>query len=185
MTYYDSPVVTDWHRQIIMGTILGGSSLVKPTKGRNCYLFMRSSDRNWLNYKAHELKEFTSQRPFTEEGKTIRWHSNCYPLFNEFRELFYEGSEKVVKMGILDQLRDIGLAIWYGDCGLIKNNRVWLNTHKFGEEGSKLVNQYFNEVGIEAEIKKDRNNSRVVMTHEGSKKFLSTIAHRLPEFMTV
>ena len=112
MTYFSSPELTNWQRQIVLGTILGGSSIVKPSKGRNCYLFMRSRYRDWLAYKSHELNIFSSQRPFTEEGNTLRWHSNCYPVFNEFRDLFYVDGVKAVKMEILDTLKDTGLAIW-------------------------------------------------------------------------
>lgn len=184
MTYFTSPVLSDWQRQIVMGTILGGSSIVKPVKGRNCYLFMRSRYRDWLVYKSQELKEFASQRPFTEEGNTLRWHSNCYPVFNDFRDMFYsQGEDKVIRMEVLDQLRDIGLAVWYGDCGRVKSSKVILNTHKFGEEGSKLVEKYFNEVDIECKIVTERSNFRIQMTNTGSERFLLTIAHRLPDFM--
>lgn len=156
---------------------------MKPAKGRNCYLFMRSRNREWLAYKAAELKEFSSQRPFTEEGNTLRWHSNCYPIFNDFRELFYKDGTKTITMEQLDQLRDIGLAIWYGDCGKVKGRTIWLNTHKFGEEGSRVVVQYFNEVGVKCSLAQERKNYRVAMTEAGSQRFLATIAHQLPEFM--
>lgn len=183
MTYYESPEIVDWQRQIVMGTVLGGSSLVKPSKGRNCYLFMRSKNRNWLCYKASELKQFSSQRPFTEEGNTLRWHSNCFPVFNEFRELFYSNNKKIVNMEILDQLRDIGLSVWFGDSGKFKKGIVTINTHKFGEEGTDIITKYFNEVGINSKTVKERGNFRTTFTKEGSEKFLLTIAHRLPDFM--
>ena len=183
MTYFSSPELTNWQRQIVLGTILGGSSIVKPSKGRNCYLFMRSRYRDWLAYKSHELNIFSSQRPFTEEGNTLRWHSNCYPVFNEFRDLFYVDGVKAVKMEILDTLKDTGLAIWYGDCGKLKSNKVILNTHKFGEEGTATIARYFTEVGISSELSTERKNYRVQMSEEGSEKFLKTVAHRLPEFM--
>src|ERR1700677_3628118 len=109
MTYFENPSISDWHKQLIIGTVLGGSSLVKPKKGRNCYLFMRSADNKWLNYKAQELDALASQRPFTQEGNTIRWHSNCYPIFTEYYEMFYLNNKKCVSMQILDSLRDIGL----------------------------------------------------------------------------
>lgn len=183
MTYYESPNLSDWQKQIVMGTILGGSSLVKPKKGRNCYLFMRSKNKEWLTYKSQELKRFSSQRPFTEEGNTLRWHSNCFPIFNEFRELFYKDDNKIVTMDILDQLRDIGLATWFGDCGKIKKTYAFLNTHKFEESGSILIVKYFNEVGIESKIATERGNYRVAFTKAGSEKFIATIGDNLPEFM--
>jgi hypothetical protein len=184
MTYYDNPSITDWHKQIIMGTVLGGSSLVKPKKGKNCYLFMRSADKKWLEYKAYELSTLASQRPFTKEGNTIRWHSNCYPIFTNYYELFYEKNKKTVSMNILDSLRDIGLAIWYADCGKIHKGKITLNTNKFGEEGTNIVAKYFNEVGVgETNLVKERKYIRLEFTTESTNKFLLIVANRMPDFM--
>jgi hypothetical protein len=184
MTYYDNPEIDDWHKQIILGTVLGGSSLVKPKKGRNCYLFMRSANKDWLNYKAEELVSLSSQRPFTHEGNTLRWHSNCYPVFTEYYSQFYNSGEKLVKMEILDTLRDIGLAIWYGDCGKIKKGKVTLNTNKFGEEGTQIISRYFKEAGIgETFLVKERKYIRLAFSEAASEKFLMVLANRLPDFM--
>ena len=184
MTYFDNPVISDWHKQIIMGTVLGGSSIVKPSKGKNCYLFMRSVNKDWLNFKAAELNSLASQRPFTKEGNTSRWHSNCYPVFNEYHEKFYFNKKKTVTMEVLDSLRDIGLAIWYGDCGKIKNNNIVLNTNKFSEAGTKLVAKYFLEAGIgKTTLIKERNYFRLEFDSGATEKFLLIIANRLPDFM--
>lgn len=185
MTYYTSPILSDWQRQIIVGTILGGSSLVKPPKGRNCYLFMRSSDKEWIEYKAEELKCLSSQRPFTLEGNTLRWHSNCYPLFNELRNIFYDKETKFITEHILDEvcMKDIGLATWFGDCGKVKKDRIWLNTHKFGENGTNAICNWFNSAMLEAEVAKERDSYRVVLTRKGTQKFLATVAHTMPDFM--
>ena len=184
MTYYSSPKITDWQKQIIMGTVLGGSSIVKPKKGRNSYLFMRSREHEWLRHKANEMKNLCSERPFTTEGNTLRWHSNCYPIFNELHELFYINREKTVSMAILDSLRDIGLAIWYGDSGKVQKGRIIMNTHKFKEKGTKIIAQYFREAGIgDSEIAKERENYRLKLTSEATKSFFMIIAHQLPDFM--
>lgn len=184
MTYYDNPEISDWHKQIIIGTILGGSSLVKPKKSRNCYLFMRSSDKDWLNYKAEELSILASQRPFTNEGNTLRWHSNCYPIFTEYYNLFYKDGTKFITMEILDSLRDIGLAMWYGDCGKLKKDKVILNTNKFGEEGTRVISNYFREAGVgETNLTKERKYIRLTFTPQATDKFLLILANRLPDFM--
>jgi hypothetical protein len=184
MTYYDNPSVVDWHRQIIMGTVLGGSSLVKPKKGKNCYLFMRSANKRWLEYKAYELSILASQRPFTKEGNTIRWHSNCYPIFTNYYEVFYDENKKSVKMDILDSLRDIGLAIWYVDCGKLTKNRIILNTNKFGEEGTEIIAKYFQEVGVgETNLIRERKYVRLQFSSEATTKFLLIVANRIPDFM--
>lgn len=183
MTYFSSPKLTQWQSQIITGTVIGGSCIVRPKNGRNCYLFMRSGNHNWLSYKAAELANFASQQPFTEEKGVLRWHSSCYPVFNKFHDMFYIDGKKHITMEILNPLRDIGLSIWFGDNGKIKNGRVWLNTHKFGLESTKVIVEFFNLCGIPAEIVQVRNKLRVVLTEKGTKSFLYTIAHRLPDFM--
>lgn len=184
MTYYDNPTINDWHKQIILGTVLGGSSLVKPKKGRNCYLFMRSVDKDWLSYKAFELANLSSQRPFTQEGNTLRWHSNCYPVFTEFYDLFYKDGVKTVSMEILDPLKDIGMAIWYGDCGKLKKNQLILNTNKFGQSGNEVIVEYFKQAGIgDAEIVRERKYLRIVLSEQAAEKFLLIVSNRLPDFM--
>lgn len=184
MTYYENPEISDWHKQIIIGTVLGGSSLVKPKKGRNCYLFMRSADVNWLKYKATELDNLASQRPYTQEGNTLRWHSNCYPVFTEYYDLFYKNGKKAITMEVLDSLRDIGLAVWYGDSGRVKKDSIILNTNKFGEEGTSVISQYFIEAGIgETKMAKERKYIRLILTPEATERFLLIVANRIPDFM--
>lgn len=184
MTYYHNPPFTDWQKQIIMGTILGGSSIVKPKNGRNAYLFMRSINKNWLYYKTQELNGLSSQKPFTQEKNTLRWHSNCYPLFNYFHSLFYVNNKKIIKKEALDVLRDIGLAIWYGDAGKLVKGHVIFNTHKFGEKSTQIAAKYFSLAGIgEAEVYRERKNLRVRLSEEATKNFINIISTPLPLFM--
>jgi hypothetical protein len=184
MTYYINPVYSDWHVQIVLGTVLGGSSIVKPSKGKNCYLFMRSTNENWINYKAAELSCFASQNPFNKEKNTIRWHSNCFPVFKEMRDLFYSDKIKIVTPNVLNRLRDIGLAVWYGDCGKLVDNCVVLNTNQFGENGNEIIKNYFIEAGIgDCLITKNRIGSfRIQLSEKATEKFLMTVASRLPDF---
>ena len=101
-----SPLMSNRQRQVIMGTILGGSSIIFPKHGRTCYLSMRDKRRNWLEYKAVELGSLSSSSPFTVE-KTHRWHSKCYPLFREFYEMFYKKGSRFLHIDTLSALSDI------------------------------------------------------------------------------
>jgi len=156
---------------------------VMPPKGKNCYLFMRSCNKTWLAYKAKELKDFASQSPFTKETNTSRWHSSCWPMFNCYRKMFYKDGNKIITASSLEPLRDIGLAIWYGDNGRLDKDRVILNTHNFGKKSSEVVVSYLRTCGIESEVWIQKGKYRVRLTPEGSIRFLKTIAHRLPPFM--
>jgi hypothetical protein len=88
MTHTISPLLSNRQKQVIMGTILGGSSIVRPANGKNCYLSMRGKSERWLKFKAEELSSLASWKPFTVET-TNRWHSMCYPIFNDYFQMFY------------------------------------------------------------------------------------------------
>ena len=80
-------------------------------------------------------------------------------------------------MDIMDQLRDIGLAIWFGDKGFwYSNRRVGLRSKQY----TPIALEYFNGVGMPCE----EREGRPVFTRSGTERFLGTIAHRLPTCMT-
>ena len=176
------PNVTDRHSDIIAGTVLGGSSLTKPARGKNCYLSMRGKDNLWLEYKALELKDLASDAPFTVE-KTLRWHSLCYPIFNKFRNMFYQEGNRVLQPEPLDRLHDVGLAIWYGDCGSYHNGKVTLRTHIWGRQGTLLVASYFDAIGCPGEIGQEKKCWRFYMEGDSAKRYLEQVLPQLPSFM--
>jgi hypothetical protein len=181
MTHVLSPKLNNRQRNIIIGTILGGSSVVKPSKGRNCYLSMRSKNIDWLRWKATELRSLATQEPITVE-KTNRWHSICYPIFNEFREMFYDGKDRVLTEDALDLLQDLAMGIWFGDCGRHENGLVILNTHIWKEKGSKLIVEYFDKLDWKAEVFTERKNYRVRLDEESSEDFLKICMPQMPHF---
>ena len=74
MTYENSPIIKSYQKQILYGTILGGSSIVNPTYGRNCYLAMRDNNLNWLSYKINELKEHLKK--YTAPPRNKKYYEN-------------------------------------------------------------------------------------------------------------
>lgn len=179
MTFYTNPSYSNWQEQIIRGTILGGSSIIKPVNGRNCYLIMRSSNEGWLNYKALELKKFCNNQNCISRYKDIFiWRSSCYPIFNDYYKLFYKDGEKMISMESLNPLRDIGLAIWFVDSGVINDKKVTFNLAKYGENNVLVVKKYFNLLGFDIE-----KGKKLILTEESSNKFLKITAHCLPKFV--
>jgi hypothetical protein len=171
MTHIINPKITSRQRAIIIGTILGGSSVVKPKKGKNCYLSMRSKDLDWLKFKAKELHNLATKDPITSE-KTYRWHSICYPLFNEFEEMFYENKERKLNSDVLNLLQDASLAVWYKDCGSLNKNQITLNTHIWEKEGTEKIFEYFDSLEWDSEIIKERNNYRIKLSENSSNEIL-------------
>lgn len=183
MTHFINPKITIRQRNFIIGTILGGSSIVKPSKGKNCYLSMRSKDFEWLKFKALELQNLASYEPITIE-KTNRWHSICYPLFNEFHQMFYdETNERKLTAEVLDLLQDVAMAIWFVDCGKYEDGQITLNTHIWGEQGSNEIVEYFSRLECQAEVFRERNNYRLRLDKDSSIDFLKIIVPHLPKFV--
>ncbi len=183
MTHFIDPIITVRQKQIVKGTILGGSSIVKPSKGRNCYLSMRNKDGNWIDYKASELASFSSKAPFTLE-KTNRWHSLCYPFFSEVRELFYDGKKRTLTSEALNDLRDIAFMIWYGDAGFYKKESAVFNTNIWGKKGTEIIGEYFDLLGYGFDIYKDRKSYRIKLDEEASVNLFKMISPHFPDFFS-
>jgi hypothetical protein len=183
VTHLINPRISIREKQIIIGTILGGSSIVKPAKGKNCYLSMRSKNGLWLDFKARELSNFASAAPITIE-KTNRWHSLCYPIFNDLRTSFYDkDGARRVKKEMVESLHDTALAVWFGDCGKYIDGEIILNTHIWKEKGSKVIKKCLGYCGWKAEIFMDRKSFRVKLDETSSKDFLSYVVPHLPPFI--
>ena len=179
------PSLTLQQREIIIGTVLGGSSIVKPKGGKNCYLSMRCKKGVWLEYKGNELRNLASSAPYTTTDTTYRWHSLCYPLFNEFREMFYEDGKRRLKPEVLDTLCDVGSSVWFVDCGRSRNRRLILNTHIWGEDGTSLIVEYFNAIDCPAEVMREKGYLRVRLTEIGSERWVKIIAPQVPTFVRI
>lgn len=171
MTHIINPKITPRQRSVVIGTILGGSSIVKPQKGKNCYLSMRNKDLDWLKFKAKELSNLATKEPITSE-KTYRWHSICYPLFNEFEEMFYKNKERNLKIETLNLLQDHSIAVWYKDCGVINKNQMVLNTHIWGKDGTEKILEYVESLDWKGQIFTERKNYRIKLDEETSQEIL-------------
>lgn len=171
MTHIINPKITSRQRAVVIGTILGGSSIVKPKKGKNCYLSMRNKDLDWLKFKSSELANLSTKDPITSE-KTFRWHSICYPLFNEFQEMFYKDKKRKLKIETLNLLQDISIAVWYKDAGVLSKNHIIFNTHIWQKEGTENISSYFQSLDWECKIFTERKNYRIELSEESSKEVL-------------
>ena len=176
----------DFQHQILIGTVLGGSSLVKPPKGKNYYLSMRGKNEQWLKYKMAEMPDFFKTGIVHKYGNTFRCNSSCSPVLTEIKDVLYEGSKRKVTMDVLDSLRDIALAMWFLDggskTGRNKKN-AYINTTKFGEAGTKIVMQYFNEIEMPCNINRDGKRLKVLFTVDATDSLFKVIAHQFPPLM--
>lgn len=179
-------IMTNWQKQIVIGTVLGGSSLVRPKKGLNYYLSMAGNNPSWLHYKMQELGELYQSNSIMQDGCTYRCASSCTESLTEvYSELFLEGQRNVT-LETLSPLRDIALAMWFldggGKTGRNKKN-AYLNTTKIGEKGTKVVYDYFKDLNWDCSTHESGGRRRVIFSVLGTELLLKTISHRFPDFM--
>lgn len=178
--------MTETQRDIVIGTVLGGSSIVKATKGVNYYLSMRSNNQFWLHYKMQELEEYFRNDQLRLEQKTYRSNSICDEVFTELHELAYLNKERIVSEDLLYPLKSIALMVWYldggGRCGR-NNKNIYLNTTKLQDKGTKIVMDYFNGMFMNCTVSSTKKRIRVIFTIDASEKFARIIEDTVPLFM--
>ena len=172
--------MNDDQRQIVLGTLLGNGFICRSNS--NSYLCIQHS-RKYVDYfksKAKDLESLSRTNPWYFRRNIIGWRSSCDTIWDYYRALCYQGEDKVVNENWLHPLRDIGLAVWYQDCGCLagyRNRNACLRTQIFGEEGNKLIAKYFNEMGFDCKVNKSRKSWVILFSVASTEKLFKVIAH--------
>lgn len=175
-------MLTNWQQQIVIGTVLGGSSLIKSKCGKNYYLSMRCKNNLWLNYKTQELSNI-----FLKDSYNYRCNSICCEELSIIHDKLYHNKNRcVIKESVLYPMLDIGLAIWFLDAGGFcgrSNKNVFINTTKLNKDGTNNVIEYFKELDIVCRRTMSNNRIRIIFDINSSEKFVKIIEPRIPLFM--
>jgi len=184
--------ITPDQHQIILGTILGDSSLSMRSENANASLRIKhcDKDKDYVSWKYEELKSaklFISSpkaRPGRyKTGTTRSWLlcSRHLPLLTEYYKLFYPNGIKVVTEGILRELNWLGIAVWYMDDGSRQHShrRVERSRVRLAVMGFTLV-----EVGVIRRWFWDRYqllptvlaNKGLLFKVKDSRKFLDSVS---------
>lgn len=186
MTYNKNPEFTAKQKQIIYGTILGGSSIISPSKGINCYLAMRDKNKEWLQYKVEMLQPLFSDKlnVIKKDKSTYRSYSVSYPIFKDVKNIFYnQNNKKIIKKSVLESLTDQAWSIWFIDAGRKSKFKSYLRTNAFGEKGTNTICEYFNSLNCECHPHLTRNRYEIVFTNSGSNEFFKIIKNKIPDFI--
>ena len=123
-----------------------------------------------------------------KSGNTHRCYSCCDYHLTDLRSKIYQGSSRYITLKLLDdlRLRDTSLAIWFlesgGKTGRGHKN-AYLNTTIYGQEGSEAVCDYFNIIGCECHVNRNKDRRRVVFTIKGTETLFKYTANLFPTFM--
>ena len=174
---------TNKEKQIVLGTLLGNSSIIFPKKSKYPHLQMRESiskGGNWIRCKGHELKKFSRPKSFIADKDSYRWNSISNMCWKQFHNMCYKENEKVVCSKWLDQLQDLGLACWFMDKGELKANSCHLRISRLNKESVENIKNYFEIIGIPGDIKNIGGSRVLQFSKQNQIKFMKTIQHQLP-----
>jgi len=145
---------TNDQKQVILGSVLGDCFLKRPRSlGDNSQFKLKhkADDRGYIFWIWDMLKStslFPDPPKLEPNGKSPPYWgliSRSHPIFTEYRKLFYPAGTKIVTSGILNQLDDLGVAVWVMDDGSLdrKHKKFKLCTNGFTYEENKLISEWF------------------------------------------
>lgn len=179
-------MLSHWQNNILLGTVLGGSSLQKVPKGKEYYLTMRSTNPEWLAYKMEELSPIFSNKVMYIDGKTYRCKSKHLPILTELYRKIYRRKHRNITAANLDPLMDIGICTWYLDAGgkTGRNGKnAYLNVTNLGERGVKASRKYFRTIECHSNPSCHKKRVRLLFTVKGTEELFRIIEPIVPHIM--
>ena len=181
-------------RQVILGTLLGDGSLRRYEGYAHPRLVIRHSakQREYLEWKVGFLQRELGGRitevrdPTSRDQEKAVYVSSASPKLQEIFQLTSKG----VRRKWLNQLRPLGLCVWWLDDGSLVRNRTQavLCTDSFTLKEVKVARRYFQKVwGLPfrvAPAKRGTQRYRLwLRSTSETKRFLKLIAPFVPECM--
>lgn len=135
MTIYEelrSVEISDVHKSVVVGSILGDGSLIKQRRSKNARLQIGHCTKQlgYLKWKKSLLSPFSTkiilaEKPGPKVIKGKRSRSSGYYLFNtiahpnitEYYNKYYPKGKKTVHESVISDLTLLALAIWLADDG--------------------------------------------------------------------
>lgn len=177
--------LTNREKQVVLGTLLGNSSIIFPKKSSCPHLQMRESiskGGNWIRCKAEELKKFSRLKSFVADKDSFRWNSISDSCWEYFYELCYKNGKKHITAEWLDQLQDYGINCWFLDKGTILGKSCNIRVSRLDKESLDNIVEYFRIIDIPVNLKKHGGSTVINFENEQKEKLFKLISHCMPAF---
>lgn len=178
--------LTNREKQFVLGSLLGNGSIIFPKKSVSPHLQMRESiskGGTWLRCKAEELKRFSRQKAFIRDQDSFRWNSITNICWEYFYDLCYKNRKKNVTTAWLDQLQDIGLAVWFLDKGHIFPKACHIRVSRMNEACIKNILEYFRIIDIPCSVKKYGGSTVLHFEKEEMIRFIKLVGPCFPNYL--
>ena len=186
--------ISQEEHDMILGSLLGDASIRQREKN-SCFRFSHSmKQRDYAEFKKNILINFNISE-FREVKRRIRddfihamdFSTRTHPIFNYYRNLFYNNLKKVVNLNILEQLNPRSLAFWICDDGSYDNKQgyIVLCTNAYSLDEHNLIKEFFNKkFGLNPTIGfRDNKYYYLRFKQEDSKKLIEMIKPFIPQCM--
>jgi len=183
-------LLTQQQHEVLIGMLLGDGNI--RLRDQNSLFRAEHSEKqkNYVYWTYSLFKEFTTSEPTISFPKGHHKYSMysfttfVHPVFNYYRNLFYQTGRKAVTKEILDMLTPRSLAVWVCDDGSYSNSgkQIIMCTNSFTLEEHKLMQEYFKEKwGVNCSVRfRDGKYHYLSFYKKDTQKLISIIKEFIP-----
>jgi len=172
---------TEDHKQVLLGSVIGDASLRPSTINSSFEETHGVNQRKYLLWKNEYLNIFNGKvknklnknKKLNKIYPAVRLSTSSLPTITKYRKMFYPDGKKIINLDILNQLNELGLAVWYLDDGhvCLLENLVVISTDCFTYEEHKIMRRWFNgRFGVIPRISKRKGKYYLTFDREDSDK---------------
>lgn len=183
--------LTKTEQQAILGTLLGDGCIGYPHSTSSSPRLSWThgpKQRDWVAHKAGVLARLTPRITECKNagyGETsIRLVTSCLPCLQGIFNLVRASGSKVVSVGWLDSIGDIGLAWWVCDDGSVANNCILFHTEGYSEGENTIIADWISRrYGHAAVTRTGRGHFYVRANTAASRRIRDAVRDYIPESM--
>jgi len=182
--------------QIVIGTMLGDATITQHQTGQSPALSFAhaTAQTEWLQTKAAALVGFrgtTTSGYANVAGKihtSIKFRTAAGAFWRHLRRRFYNARRKIIPKDLVEQIDDLGLAVWFLDDGNTAHarggTRPWssIATNSFSKKEVMWLCNLLNRRGFECRVVFS-SGWRLRFSADGTVAFLTRIARYVPPSM--
>jgi len=191
--------LTDFQKQMIMGSVLGDGTITK-SGAYSCSHSIKQKEyfdhKRQVLYNLHSncsQRYIHSYAYLKKDAESIHFTTGCNKYLYEMRKIFYPEGKKVFPYNYLvDNMTEEGLAYWYCDDGSFDQGYCYFHTYGYGyEEQEKIQMILKNKFSISTSIRKKNEEWRHIdkrnylsMDRKNSNLFIDLIRpHIIPSML--
>jgi hypothetical protein len=180
--------LTSLQKEFVVGTLLGDGCILSTTRGYCLRIHHGVKQKKYVEWKYRLMKNLVNTSPkLCQRGYYFRTVSN--PIFDKYRQMFYEGKKKKIPYNLRNLLTSLGLAVWIMDDGSRDKGCIRISTHSFSYlDHLKLQKTLRAKFGIKSSIQKAKDKFWLWIKSESIPSlverikpyFISNMLYKLP-----